>query len=298
MPLCYDAGAVGWGRSDFDDQNARVWHRKSTVASATWKSISQPQANSQAGQVRVWRAGIVLSDRITWAEVVFYKFHLHWWQWVKTLGRQRKEALEKSQAQTRVTFSRCGSSVWRSSAAVVGLGEACVWEYGLTAPPRGAVNISQQHLSATSPAPPPSLFFPLFFAASNYKHMRTVSRPYCQAGSALWAQHSGTSSGLPRRPEKPALELGKEKYCWRCSWCWKMWQNMTLGYQSAQNKKKSCKKSRHASSLQVNFPFLVESFSHAVLFVTWDKKNKTQKKKRPLETQQRDRTQQAIHFPF
>lgn len=103
----------------FMTKTQRSPDRKSTVSSATWKSISQPQANNQAGQVRAWRAGIVLSVRISWAVAVFYKFYLFWWQWVKSWRRQKKEALEKNQAQTIVTFSRCGSSVWRSSAAVV-----------------------------------------------------------------------------------------------------------------------------------------------------------------------------------
>lgn len=48
-----------------------------------------------------------------------------------------------------------------SSCGLGGLSES-----GLTAPPRGALSNSRQHLAATSPARPPSLlFFPLFFAA-------------------------------------------------------------------------------------------------------------------------------------
>lgn len=75
------------------------------------------------------------------------------WHWVKTSGRQRKEALEKTKHKPKSLFP----DVAPLSGEVQQLwfGGRPVWERGLTAPPRGALRNSHQHLAATSPAHPP-----------------------------------------------------------------------------------------------------------------------------------------------
>lgn len=158
--------------------------RKSTLFSTMCKftfSNSQPQANNQAGQVRGWRAGVVLSVRSTRAEAVLGQIQpalgdSEWKLW-EDKGRRPWKKPSTSPSHFFQMWLHCLEEF-----SSCGLGEACVWELD-----------SQRHLkelwttaSNICPPrrPPPSSFFPLFFAASNCKHMRSVSRSCCQADSA------------------------------------------------------------------------------------------------------------------